>query len=220
MSSSRSLRTAAGQLWRLDTHSPALNPRKIPSKTVAKRWKSLEGIHKRAFRSRRHSAGNQTTCRRRKPAHARGGGFWSPPGLPGQTQDGCGCLFGTPRHHTPVKSDQRPLQSVGNRWKAPSLQFPSHGSTLLTSRRSPGVASRCRRGGGGFCQLLGHYGSRRAPVRTCRALPVTIPSQNAIENRCKALEIVGRHPRSSFPATGALCRRPGDPQASQAGAGE
>ena len=63
-------------------------------------------------------------------------------------------------------------------------------------------------------------GSRKAVVAACRALPGTIPPQNPIENRCKALEIVGRHPQSTFPAAGALCRQSGAPQASQAGAGE
>ena len=71
-----------------------------------------------------------------------------------------------------------------------------------------------------FEHFLVALGSRKAVVAACRALPGSIPPQNPIENRCKALEIVGRQPPGSFRAAGALCRQPGAPQASQAGAGE
>ena len=126
----------------------------------------------------------------------------------------------TPRHYTPAKSHRKPLQSVGNRWKASTKHFPTHGATLLATRRHPGVASRGRRGEVESEHLPVTLGSCKALMEACQALPGTKPPKNPIGNRCKALEIVGRRPCCNFPAAGAPHRQPGAPQASQAGADE
>jgi hypothetical protein len=115
---------------------PGLNLAKSPSTTEVNRWESLEGIHKALFCPRRFSAGKQTISRRRKPVQEKGGGFRSPTGLPGQPQDVCGGLVGTPRHHTPGRSHQKPLQSVG---KHPCGTFKAAGALCSEGMRVPGA---------------------------------------------------------------------------------
>ena len=67
------------------------------------------------------------------------------------------------------------------------------------------------------CAFTSASRSFHVVVEVRHALSGTITPQNPVR---KALEIVGGHPHITFPASEALCRRPGAPQAPQAGAGE
>ena len=113
----------------------------------------------------------------------------------------CGGSSRPPRHRTPQNPIEKPLQSVGKRWKASLLQLPGRGSTPLPTRRPPGVASR-RRGGeadsewfwegwGWFCELPTAPSCDSRPRYTCECdLSLRKPLEDVlfiIQDHCAAI---------------------------------